>query len=187
MSDDVPTTYGQELWLIFYDLQSENSKGLTPEQKAWLRNKRVDVWYKLRWIHNCVPLNMSVWLIRDAQEQEKLQNKKTEWIEAYSQKGFYAHISIFPIKTTDEGYTSFKKMEFDFCLEWLGKLDKALTKAVEKGEGLNKKNIQAHQKKFELLSRIIYEDFDRTYPDWNEAIDTLNALDQKIHIAQGNI
>ena len=149
MTEENIGEYGEQpIWLIFYDVQSENSKSLKGTEQDWLRSERVEIWYKLRYVYKCVPLQHSVWLIRGEETTHvKLEKLKDEWLEAYKANNFTAHISIFPVKTTDEGYKSFKVMEFDFILEWLGKIEKALNKALTVGK-IGKKNVQAHTKKF---------------------------------------
>lgn len=177
-------TYGQEpIWLIFYDVQSENSEHLKPEQQDWLRSQRVEIWYKLRYTYKCVPLQHSVWLIRGEETHTKLEELKDQWLTDYAVHNFSAHISIFPIKTTDEGYKSFKVMEFDFILEWLGKIEKSLVKGNTVGK-INKKNVQAHTKKIQLLANILNEDFDNTFPNWDQAQDQLCIVQDELHKAQ---
>ena len=175
--------YGEEpIWLIFYDVQSENSKHLKASEQDWLRSMRVEIWYKLRYTYKCVPLQHSVWLIRGDVTHEKLEKLKDDWLAEYASHDFSAHISIFPVKTTDEGYASFKKMEFDFILEWLGKIEKSLTKGLQ-GK-IAKKNVQAHTKKIQLLGNILNEDFDDTFPNWKLAQDELVMVQEILHKAQ---
>lgn len=181
--EGTPEEYGEEpIWLVFYDVQSENSKLLKPEEQDWLRSERVEIWYKLRYTHKCVPLQHSVWLIRGEKTHQTLEALKDEWLDEYHKHNFHAMISIFPIKTTDEGYKSFKLMEFDFILEWLGKIEKALTKAINVGK-IGKKNVQAHMKKIQLLGNILNEDFDDSFPNWKLAQDSLMSVQDLLHQA----
>ena len=178
--------YGEEpIWLIFYDVQSENSKHLKPSEQDWLRSMRVEIWYKLRYTYRCVPLQHSVWLIRGEETHEKLEVLKDDWLGEYASHNFSAHISIFPVKTTDEGYKSFKMMEFDFIIEWLGKIEKSLTKGLE--SKIAKKNVQAHTKKIQLLGNILNEDFDDTFPNWKLAQDQLFNVQDLLHRVQAAI
>lgn len=182
--EDLNAEYGETpLWLIFYDVQSESSKNLKKEQADWLRSQRVEIWYKLRYTFRCVPLQFSVWLIRGEETHLKLEKMRDEWLDAYKKNNFYAHIAIFPIKTTDEGYKSFKLMEFDFITEWLGTIEKSLQKGLEIGK-IGKKNVQAHQKKVQLLMNILNEDFDDTFPNWRLAQDSLGVVTELLHKAQ---
>lgn len=176
--------YGETpIWLFFYDVQSENGGNLKEEERDWLRSQRVEIWYKLRYKYRCVPLQFSVWLIRGEETHKILEELKNVWLADYAKNKFSAHISIFPVKTTDEGYKSFKLMEFDFILEWLGKIEKALTKAINIGN-ISKKNVQAHQKKIQLLKNILNEDFDDTFPNYRLAQDSMMSVDEKLHIVQ---
>lgn len=179
----MPESYGAEIWLIFYDVQSENSKSLTIPQRNWLRSKRVEIWYKLRYVYECVPLQHSVWLIRGDNTEVKLDKERQKWLEDYANNDFTAHIEIFPVKTTDAGYQSFKHMEFEFILEWLGKIEKSLVKAIDVGK-IGKKNVQAHTKKIQLLGNILNEDFDSTSPNWKLAMDVLSTVQDKLHQVQ---
>ena len=133
-----------------------------------------------------MPLQHSVWLIRGEETTHvKLEKLKDEWLEAYKANNFTAHISIFPVKTTDEGYKSFKVMEFDFILEWLGKIEKALNKALTVGK-IGKKNVQAHTKKVQLLGNILNEDFDEQFPNWKLAQDSLYVVQEALHKVQAS-
>lgn len=183
LDEAVPDAFGEELWLIFYDVQSENSKSLTPAEQDWLRSERVEIWYKLRYIYKCVPLQHSVWLIRGEDDEKRLEACRKDWLEQYGKHNFTAHIEIFPVKTTDAGYRSFKHMEFEFILEWLGKIEKSLQKAIDVGK-CNKKNIQAHKKKLQLLGNIMNEDFDDGFPNWKLAQDSLSNVQDKLHIVE---
>lgn len=181
---EVAEQFGEEpIWLFFYDVQSENSKSLKPEQAEWLRSERVEIWYKLRYKYRCVPLQFSVWLIRGEDTHKELEQLREQWLNEYARNNFMAHISIFPVKTTEEGYRSFKVMEFEFILEWLGKIEKALTKALNMGK-INKKNVQAHMKKIQLLGNILNEDFDDTFPNWKLAQDTMGNVQDLLHQVQ---
>lgn len=182
----IEEAYGEPLWLFFYDLESENTKSLTPEEQDWLRSERVEIWYKLRYTFKCVPLNNSVYLIRGEYTLAKLEELRKIWIEEYHKHDFTANISIFPVKTTEEGYKSFKNMEFDFIQEWLGKIEKALTRGLESGK-LGKKNVQAHTKKIQLLQNILHEDFDDTFPNWDLGQDTMGVVTDLLHQAQAAV
>lgn len=171
------------IWLIFYDVQSENSKNLKEAEQDWLRSQRVEIWYKLRYTYRCVPLQHSVWLVRGEQTHHALEELTEQWLHEYQSHNFEAHISIFPIKTTDEGYNSFKEMEFSFILEWLGKIEKALVKARDLGK-IGKKNAQAHTKKIQLLGNILNEDFDDSYTNWKLAQDELGIVQDLLHQVQ---
>lgn len=182
--NDDAMVYGEEpLWLIFYDVQSENSERLKESERDWLRSQRVEIWYKLRYTYKCVPLQHSVWLIRGEDTESKLAKLAEEWRGEYARNNFSAHISIFPIKTTEEGYKSFKAMEFDFILEWLGKIEKSLKKGLDSGK-IGKKNVQAHGKKVQLLGNIINEDFDDTFPNWRLVQDQYINVQEYLHQAQ---
>lgn len=183
MDETVPEAYGEALWLIFYDVQSENSKNLKPDEQDWLRSQRVEIWYALRYLYKCVPLQHSVWLIRGENTEVVLEKRRQEWLSQYSQHNFTAHIEIFPVKTTDAGYKSFKHMEFEFIVEWLGKIEKALTKAIDSGK-IGKKNVQAHKKKIELLGKVLSEDFDETSPNWKLAQDNLGIVQDLLHTVE---
>lgn len=160
------------LWLIAYDVESENSKALKPNERDWLRSQRVSIWYDLRFKFKCVPIQNSMWLIRDEKSKNALEKLKNEWLEEYKKGNFKALIEIFPILTNDAGYKTFKQWEFDFILDWLGKIEKSLVKAKEVSR-IGRKNLQAHIKKIQLLETILKEDFDDSYPNWNLAQDTL--------------
>lgn len=175
--------YGEQLWLIFYDVQSENSEHLKKAEQDWLRSERVSIWYSLRYIYKCVPLQHSVWLIRGENQEKVLEDKKNEWLNEYKSHEFTAHIEIFPIKTTDVGYRSFKHMEFEFILEWLGTIEKSLNKGLNVGK-IGKKNVQAHTKKIQLLGNILNEDFDATYEGWKLAQDQLGIVQDLLHRVQ---
>lgn len=182
MSDEI--TIGQEqLWLIAYDVESENSKALKPEQQDWLRSERVAIWYALRYHFKCVPIQHSLWLIREEQTRQELEKEKDKWLAEYAQYEFQARIEIFPITTNDVGYKTFKAWEFDFILEWLGKIEKALVKARDTGK-IGKKNVQAHTKKMQLLGNILNEDFDTNFPNWKLAQDSLMNVQDLLHKVQ---
>lgn len=188
--DIKPEAYGEALWLIFYDLQSENGEALTEDEADWLRSERVGIYYDLRWRYHCVPLNMSVWLIRGEDTHIQLEKARIGWLEEYQKHKFSANISIFPVKTNEEGYQSFKKMEFDFIVQWLGIIEKALIRASNREAKIKRKNLQAHQKKLQLLSKILHEDFDDTYPEWKLAMDSLAMVDdllQRVQHGEANI
>lgn len=182
MSDEIQI--GQEqLWLIAYDVESENSKSLKPDQQDWLRSERVAIWYTLRYKYKCVPVQHSLWLIREEKTRNDLEKAKEKWLDAYKLHEFQARIEIFPIQTNDVGYKTFKSWEFDFILEWLGKIEKALVKAMDSGK-IGKKNVQAHTKKMQLLGNILNEDFDDEFPNWKLAQDSLMNVQELLHKVQ---
>jgi hypothetical protein len=174
MSQEVISKTEEPLWLITYDVESENGKHLTPDQKHWLRIQRVQIWYTLRYKFKkaCVPLQNSIWLIRDIKNKDILEKMKNDWLIAYQQGGFKATIQIFPIVTSDVGYETFKTWEFKFITEWLGKIVKSLVKSSEVGK-IARKSLLGHTKKIQLLEGILREDFDETFPNWNLAQDDL--------------
>lgn len=183
MTEEILQIGQQSLWLIAYDVQSENSKSLKDAQSDWLRSKRVEIWYALRYKYKCVPVQNSLWLIRDEKTRAELDVEKNTWLEDYAVNHFGARIEIFPIQTNDVGYKTFKSWELDFIMEWLGKIQKAMTKAVNSG-GIGKKNVQAHTKKLQLLKQIFNEDFDSNYPNWGLAKDLLLSVEDFLHKAQ---
>jgi hypothetical protein len=184
MSDEQHSEYSEQpLWLFFYDLQSENSEHLKPAEQDWLRSERVEIWYKLRYTYKCVPLNHSVWLVRGENTQNVLRKLKEEWVAEYNRHNFTANIFLFPVQTTAEGHQSFKVMEFQFILEWLGKIEKVLIRATEVGK-IGKKNVQAHTKKIQLLANILNEDFDDSFPNWKLAQDSLCVVQDLLHRVQ---
>ena len=183
MSDQIPDVANQPLWFIAYDVESENSKHLKPKERDWLRAYRVSIWYLLRHKYKCVPIQNSLWLIRQEQTKKELEKDKDRWLADYKARDFRALIEIFPIQTNEVGYKTFKGWEFEFILEWLGKIEKALIKANDVGK-INKKSIQAHTKKIELLGNILHEDFDENFPNWKLAQDELGAIQDLLHQVQ---
>lgn len=176
--------FGQEtLWLVAYDVESENSKHLKAEQQDWLRSQRVAIWYALRYHFKCVPVQHSLWLIREEKTREELEKEKDKWLAEYKEHEFHARIEIFPIQTNDVGYITFREWEFSFILEWLGKIEKALVKARDTGK-IGKKNVQAHTKKMQLLGNILNEDFDENFPNWKLAQDSLFNVQDLLHKVQ---
>jgi hypothetical protein len=183
MSEDFVASE-KPMWFIAYDVESENSKSLKPNEKDWLRTQRVSIWYILRFRYKCVPIQNSLWLIRDQHSKDELEKQKDAWLAEYAKLNFKALIEIFPIQTNEAGYKTFKSWEFEFILEWLGKIEKSLVKARDVGK-IAKKNIQAHTKKIQLLENILKEDFDDSFPNWNLAQDCLvNVWDMVNEVRQ---
>jgi len=170
--------YNKKMWLVAYDLKTEQMKGLTEKQKLWLANQRYKIWLKLRFKYNCVPLQKSLWLLRDESLRDELAKKIEKWKAEYKAKGFDVLFEIFPIATTEVGYKTFKDFEFDFLMEWLASIERSLDKQKEKSKPSYRVLLNI-KKKLELIEMILDEDFkdDKRY---NEASDTIMILQDKL-------
>lgn len=166
-------------WLLAYDLKTEHIHKLPKKDREWLARKRVSVWYELRYRFKCAPVQKSLYVIRDRQLLDVLKAKVEEWIAEYAKHGYPANIKVFPIATTDQGYQTFKDMEFEFLMDWLGGMDKSMKK-FNASRPPSKRFIGDMKRKLELVESIMKEDFNKQYSRYHEGEDHVQLLHDRI-------
>jgi len=164
-----------EVWLIAYDLTSENQKRMDKDLKKWVASKRALVWYHLRMTLKLRPIQQSLWMMRDDAKKDKVEEYITQTKTQYKAKGLEVLFEMFRISTNDAGMNTFDQWEYQFLMEWLGNLDKSLAKTTT----LTSKGKYDASRKIELIEGIANEDFKGKEP-FNLLTDMLMIVKDKL-------
>jgi len=152
------------MYILAYDVPSENIKRLTIIEKRLLVSKRWSIRNELRYTYGAALLQKSIWRINE-NAVDAVNDRVVKWLEWYAEKGFTAKIRLFPIGTTDAGYSTFLEMEHDCILGWLISIEELLQDAISK-KVIMHKALNEHQKKVAVLDTIVEQDFGRNSPDY---------------------
>ncbi|MFQ6075328.1 MAG: hypothetical protein ACE5Z5_04230 [Candidatus Bathyarchaeia archaeon] len=156
------------LWVLSYDIRSRGLKGLDFKTKLWLVVHRLRVWFSLRFKYGCVPLQKPLWLVRKSENIEALENEIAYWEDEFRAKGFLVDMETFMVQDTRGDRETFKRLEMEFILQWLGNVDEKLDTAI-KSQRISESSFALLKKRVELLESILREDFHREYAHFDRA------------------
>jgi hypothetical protein len=147
--------FEKELILLSYDLRSENINSLSEDKKDEIARLRVKIWYKIKYKFKLRIINESLYIIPDEKLVKPLEQEIENWKSAYERLGLKPSINIIWLKTDDQGYTAFKELEKSFLMQWLSDI----TENLQKSDKISKVKLAQYNKKLDLISDIIQEDF----------------------------
>lgn len=166
------------MWVLAYDLRSGRADSVDDEDRSWLEKMRIGIWSEIRYTYKCSPIQQSFWLVREEETMEKLKDQVAVWKAQYEARGYPVRLAILPIKTSEEGYQTFREMEFDYLLEWLAGTMKQLDKSLQARKMLSRQHRMA-ESKVKLITEIIREDFPQ-HPRLNEVNSIVIAVRDKL-------
>jgi len=179
-----PEELSEKFWLLAFDLKT-SGQDLDQDQLRWLRSMRYQIWEKLRLSLKLVPIQNSLWIIRDVSQLEKVQELANGWVQKYNEHGYQVKIQIFPIATNVEGAETFMDWEHQFLMDWLGSVQESIEKARQSRK-CTKKQLSDWTRKVELVQEIASADFsgDHLAELQDLAIMVLDALEEVRKYAQ---
>jgi hypothetical protein len=148
-------SFENELILLSYDLKSENVKNMDQNVKEEVARLRVSIWYKIKYKYRLRIINESLYIIPNEKLVKILEQEIESWKLAYERLGLKPSINIIHLKTDSQGFEAFRDLEKSFLLEWLNQI----TEALQKVEKISKVKLAQYNKKLDLISDIIQEDF----------------------------
>jgi hypothetical protein len=151
--------YNKNIDFLSYDLRSENIKNLNQKEKEKVATLRVKIWYKIRYYYRLRAINYSMYEIPNNVNINELKADIEKWKNEYNNLGLKPIINIISLKTTEEGYKTFKEMERAFLMEWLGDILENLDKIEKKKGKISKRNLNQYNKRLDLINHIVNEDF----------------------------
>lgn len=168
----------EEKWFVAYDLKSEFTKNLKTDEKKWIETKRVSIWYALRYKYGCVPIQKSLWLVRDKKKLEKIKQDIERWKGEYEERGISVLLEIFSAYMDEKGISVIENFEFELMMEWIGKIFEKLDKMVENDEITNAK-LNRILKRVELIEIVVNEDF-KTHERYDEIMDLIQEIQNRV-------
>jgi hypothetical protein len=147
--------FEKELILLSYDLRSENINSLSEDKKDETARLRVKIWYQIKYKYKLRIINESLYIIPNEGLIPKLELEIENWKSAYERLGLKPSINIIWLKTDSKGYEAFRNLEKSFLLQWLGDI----TENLQKSDKISKVKLAQYNKKLDLISDIIQEDF----------------------------
>jgi hypothetical protein len=160
-----PEDLDSRMWILAYDVPSENIKHLPKSSRNWLNAQRWRIRNDLRFRFGCALLQKSLWRVPET-AVEALTAQVDEWREQYRELNWDAKLRVFPIGTTEVGYAAFIDMEFDCLRAWLTDIEAQLRESIEK-KVIQQKALRENKDKVRVLTSIVDQDFGRGSPDYN--------------------
>lgn len=131
-------------WCFGYDLPAESRVGCDEDTKTFLNTRRKDIWQQLRTTFDAVPLQMSLWILRDPQKPVLAPDGKmtptldamklyiAEWRQEYAKKGFRdVNMEMFPFGTDSQGAVYVSNSELRFLFEQMYSIKKMIDDAIQ--------------------------------------------------------
>lgn len=153
------------LYILAYDVPSENIKSLPKTERNWLNSKRWSIRNELRFHYGCALLQKSLWRVPETAVQA-LSKVVDKWRSDYQERGYEAKLRVFPIGTTDVGYAAFIDMEYDCLRAWLTDIETLLQDAIDKKQ-IQQKALREHKDKARVLGAIVDQDFGKSSPNYD--------------------
>lgn len=161
------------MYILAYDVPSENIKRLPESDKRMLASRRNYIRAQLFYVYGCPRLQNSLYRVSE-QTVEAVKARVAEWAAWYDEKGFKAKLRLFPIGLNQEGYQTFLEMENDTILGWLTEIEELFKGYIDKKE-IKQKALDENIKKIQVLESIIYEHFGPQSKDFDKKrFDTLH-------------
>lgn len=160
-----PSEFEKLMFILAYDVPSENIKHLPKADRNWLNSKRWSIRNELRFHYGCALLQKSIWRVPET-AVDALNKHVDKWRAEYQERGFDAKLRVFPIGTTDVGYAAFIDMEYDCLRAWLTDIETLLQEAIDKKE-IQQKALREHKDKARVLGAIVDQDFGKASPNYD--------------------
>jgi len=160
-----PEEFEKTLFILAYDVPSENIKHLPKSERNFLNSKRWSIRNELRFHYGCALLQKSLWRVPET-AVDALSKHVDKWRMEYQERGYDAKLRVFPIGTTDVGYSAFIDMEYDCLRAWLTDIETHLQDSIDKKE-IQQKALREHKDKARVLGAIVDQDFGKTSPDYS--------------------
>jgi hypothetical protein len=161
-----PSDFEKLLYILAYDVPSENIKHLPKTERTFLNSKRWFIRDQLRFRFGCAMLQKSLYRVPDTAVQA-LTAQVDKWRDEYSERGYEAKLRVFPIGTTDVGYAAFIDMEYDCLMAWLTSIEELLQQAIT-DKSIQQKALREHKDKARVLTAVIDQDFGTGSADYNK-------------------
>jgi len=160
-----PSEFEKLLYILAYDVPSENIKHLPKTERTFLNSKRWFIRDQLRFKFGCAMLQKSLYRVPDTAVQA-LTLQVDKWREEYNERGYEAKLRVFPIGTTDVGYAAFIDMEYDCLRAWLTSIEELLQQAIT-DKVIQQKALREHKDKARVLGAVIDQDFGKGAPEYD--------------------
>jgi hypothetical protein len=148
------------MFILAYDVPSENIKHLPKAERNFLNSKRWFIRDQLRFKYGCAMLQKSLYRVPET-AVEALTAEVDKWREEYNERNYEAKLRVFPIGTTDVGYAAFIDMEYDCIRAWLTSIEELLQSAIE-DKSIQQKALREHKDKARVLGAIVEQDFGKS-------------------------
>jgi len=157
--------YSRFVTLIGYDLRGETGKDLTEAQRSFLSRMRSHIWHELRFRHQCVLFQGSLWWVRDEAHRDSVLKAVEQWKKAFEDNGFPgADIMALDMKMTEKGVQALLVCELQDLMDGLGRLQQSLEKLRADGRR-GKSEASDVSAKFEVFQEVARKDFGRKHRD----------------------
>jgi len=166
------------IYLLAYDVPSENLKGISKDRKESLVKLRNKIYYALKHKYKCYLVQNSLWRLHDTSILNTLEEKIQEWKDAYESMGYEAKIEIIKIGVDDKGKETFDDLEAMLILEWLGSIQESIMRRQNEKE-ITKTWFNQILRKLDLATEIVNDLVDS--PRYNECMDTISLLYDLVH------
>ena len=160
-----PSDFEKLLYILAYDVPSENIKHLPKTERTFLNSKRWFIRDQLRFKFGCAMLQKSLYRVPET-AVKALEAQVDKWRDEYNERGYEAKLRVFPIGTTDVGYAAFIDMEYDCLRAWLTSIEELLQQAIT-DKVIQQKALREHKDKARVLGAVIDQDFGRNAPEYD--------------------
>ena len=160
-----PSEFERLMFILAYDVPSENIKHLPKTERNWLNAKRWSIRDTLRFKYGCALLQKSLWRVPES-AVKALTVEVDKWRDDYHERHYEAKLRVFPIGTTDVGYSAFIDMEYDCLRAWLTSIEELLQDAITT-KSIQQKALREHKDKARVLGAIVDQDFGKGSPDYD--------------------
>jgi hypothetical protein len=123
------------IWLV----PSETRNGAKNQDLYNIRHK---LWYQIRYVHRCAPIDHSVYLITDSKQIPQLRQLAQEFKAEYEQLGFKAMIDVVEYERNIEDLSAMLEMAF---MQILAQRIQSFDKAKEEGKTVSRSTIKKAQ------------------------------------------
>jgi len=178
MTDLSKKAMDERYWMFGYDLPAESRAGTTPEDKTFMNSMRKDVWQQLR-NFGCVPVQMSLWNIREPDKSvryngemmtaiEAVKAAMNDWRKEYADRGIpNVNMDVWPMATDNVGANYIKTSQMRFIFEGLQKVEKTVDEGIKKAVFKTRKYNDIDLR-VEDMRNMFVEDFSTRHNRWTE-------------------
>jgi len=162
-----PESISKELWILAYDVPSENTQSLSIADRRWLQNQRWKVHDAIRFGFFCPMLQKSLYRVSE-DNVAGVTDAVKKWQREYEDRNFESIIELYPIRTTDRGYKAFFTMQLDCTLHWLASVQEIMGDAID-AKKISRKAFYECKRKVTALEDIIEKFMGPKSPDFQKA------------------
>jgi hypothetical protein len=181
------------MYILAYDVPSENIKHLKKHEKQFLEAMRFKVRAQLR-RKRCALLQKSLWRVPEETLKDYtdstgrivpgVESLAAAWLTEYAASGFPALIRVFPIGTNEVGYTTLIEMQVDSIKAWLSSIQTILDASIDEGK-ITQKKLSDHKKNVNALDTMIETFFGPHAVDYDK--DIYKDLSSEIKYSQQSL